>query len=317
MQLSVTVGIMNISKELLGLALGGILVSAVPVFGQDGNVTYFAGVGIANIKAGEYVYSGDYKVSQLDWESKGVKTGTIGATMELGYNWRIKGQIDVGLGGNGHMEDRDWMDTTYSGWTDQSLHDDTELDRYVNLLIEADRAVIDNGATRIGLGGGFGYTNVKWTARGGSYIYSSSNSSLHDTVGDFADGEKGITYEQRIPTLFLSANAEQRIGKFKLSGTLRGGASLGMKAVDDHWMRDLQFTDEMTFSPMMGAAVSADYQILSSAALYVAGDFQKIFKTRGDTEVRDTVTGAKGSSEDSAAAEFQSLTVSAGVKGTF
>ncbi len=312
------------SKNLLGFTLGGVLISALPLCAQDGslsggsgNVTYFAGVGIANIKAGEYVYEGDYKVSQLDWESKGVKTGTIGAQMELGYNWRIKGQIDVGLGGNGYMEDRDWMDPSNSDWTDQSLHDDTKLDRYINLLIEADRAVIDNGSSRVGLGGGIGYTNVKWTARGGSYIYSSSNSSLYDTVGNFPDGEKGITYEQRIPTLFVSANAEQQIGKFKLSGRLRGGASLGMKGVDDHWMRDLRFTDEMKIAPMMGAAISADYQFMPSTAIYLAGDFQKIFKTRGDTKERDTVSGATASYEDSAAAEYQSLTISAGVKGTF
>ncbi len=310
------------SKNLLGFTLGTVLISALPLCAQDGslsgvsgNVIYFAGIGYANIKAGEYVYDGDYKLSQLDWESKGVKTGTVGATMELGYNWRIKGQIDVGLGGNGHMEDRDWMDPTYSGWTDQSLHDDTKLDRYVNLLIEADRAVIDNGASRIGLGGGVGYTNVKWTARGGSYIYT--DVTLHDTVGDFADGEKGITYEQRIPTLFLSANAEQQIGRFKLSGTLRGGASFAMKGVDDHWLRDLRFTDTIAVAPMMAAAVSADYQIIPSAAFYLAGDFQKMFKTRGDTKVRDTVTGATASSEDSAAAEYQSLTISAGLKGVF
>lgn len=310
------------SKNLLGFTLGSVLISVFPLSAQDGSlsgssgqVTYFAGVGLANIKAGEYVYDGDHKLSQLDWESKGVKTGTIGATMELGYSWRIKGQIDVGLGGNGFMEDRDWMDPNYSGWTDQSLHDDTKLDRYVNLLIEADRAMVDTGSTRLGLGGGVGYTNVKWTARGGSYIYT--DVTLHDTVGNFADGEKGITYEQRIPTLFLSANAEQQIGKFKLSGTLRGGASIGYKDVDDHWMRNLHFVEEMNIAPMMAAMISADYQIIPSAALYVAGDFQKIFKTRGDTEVRDTVSGATGSSENSAAAEYQSLTISAGVKGVF
>lgn len=310
------------SKNLLGFTLGSVLISVFPLSAQDGSlsgssgqVTYFAGVGLANIKAGEYVYDGDHKLSQLDWESKGVKTGTIGATMELGYSWRIKGQIDVGLGGNGFMEDRDWMDPNYAGWTDQSLHDDTKLDRYVNLLIEADRAMVDTGSTRLGLGGGVGYTNVKWTARGGSYIYT--DVTLHDTVGNFADGEKGITYEQRIPTLFLSANAEQQIGKFKLSGALRGGASIGYKDVDDHWMRNLHFVEEMNIAPMMAAAISADYQIIPSAALYVAGDFQKIFKTRGDTEVRDTVSGATGSSENSAAAEYQSLTISAGVKGVF
>ncbi|RKE85302.1 omptin family outer membrane protease [Rhizobium sp. AG855] len=313
---------MLISKKFFSLSLGGILISAVPLSAQDGfvsggsgDITYFAGVGIANIKAGEYVYDGDHKLSQLDWESKGVKTGTIGAQMELGDNWRIKGQIDVGLGGDGHMEDRDWVVPSYSGWTDQSIHPDTKLDRYINLLIEADRAVIDTGTTRVGLGGGFGYANVKWTSRGGSYIYS--NVTLHDTVGNFTDGEKGITYEQRIPTLFLSANAEQQIGKFKLSGTVRGGGSFDYKDVDDHWMRDLRFKEEMGFAPMLGAAISANYQFLPSAAIYVAGDFQKIFNTRGDMDQRNTVTGATSSFDDSASASYQSLTISTGVKGTF
>lgn len=313
---------MHIAKDFFAMTLGSVLISALPAFAQDnlatrgsGGVTYFAGIGLANIKAGEYVYDGNHKLSQLDWESKGVKTGTIGAQMELGHDWRIKGQIDVGLGGNGHMEDRDWTDYNSSGWTDQSIHPDTKLDRYINLLIEADRTVIDNGSTRVGLGGGVGYTNVKWTARGGSYIYT--NVTLHDTVGNFADGEKAITYEQRIPTLFLSANAEQQIGKLTLSGTLRGGASFGYKDIDDHWMRDLRFSQDMGVSPMMGAAISADYQFLPSAALYVAGDFQKIFKTRGDREEKDTVTGATANFEDSAAAKYQSLMISAGVKGVF
>jgi outer membrane protease len=302
--------------------VGGTLLFSAPAFGQDayssssaGSVRYFAGIGMANIKAGEYVYSGDYKVSQLDWESKGVKTGSLGAEVDIGYAWKLKGRVDVGLGGDGFMEDRDWLDTSYSGWTHQSLHPDTELDRYINVLLEAERALVDTGATRLGIGGGIGYTNVKWTARGGSYIYS--DVTLHDTVGNFADGEKGITYEQRIPTLFLSANAEQKLGALTLSGVLRGGASVGYKDVDDHWLRDLHFIERMNLAPMMGATVTADYQILPSAAVYVAGDFQKIFKTRGDVEQRNTATGVVSYYDDSAAADFQSLTISAGVKGRF
>lgn len=309
-------------QVISALSLGGTLLFTAPAFGQDayssssaGTVRYFAGIGMANIKAGEYVYSGDYKVSQLDWESKGVKTGTIGGEVDIGYAWTLKGRVDVGLGGDGFMEDRDWLDTSYSGWTDQSLHPDTELDRYINVLLEAERALVDTGATRLGIGGGFGYTDVKWTARGGSYIYT--NTTLHDTVGDFADGVKGISYEQRIPTVFLSANAQQRIGALTLSGVLRGGAAISYKGVDDHWLRDLRFTDTMEPAPMLGATVTADYQVLQSASIYVGGDFQKIFKTRGDAHVRNTVTGASGSSEDGAASEFQSIMVTAGVKGTF
>ena len=304
------------------LFVGGALLLATPAFGQDahrgataGSVLYYAGVGMANIKAGEYVYSGDRKISQLDWESKGVVTGTLGGEVDIGYAWKLKGRLDVGLGGNGYMEDRDWLSTSYSGWTHQSLHPDTELDRYVNVLLEAEKALVDTGATRLGLGGGIGYTNVKWTARGGSYIYT--DTTLHDTVGNFTDGLKGITYEQRIPTVFLSANAEQRIGALTLSGVLRGGAAISYKGVDDHWLRNLRFTDTLDPAPMVGATVTADYQILQSASIYVGGDFQKIFKTRGDAHVRHTVTGASGSFEDGAAADFQSITLSAGVKGSF
>lgn len=310
------------SKNLLGFTIASVVVSSLPVWAQDGtssghsgSVTYFAGIGSANLRAGEYVYDGDYKVSQLDWESKGVKTGTIGAEVDIGYAWKLKGRLDIGLGGNGFMEDRDWLSTSYPDWTHQSLHPDTDLDRYINVLLEAERTVVDTGSTRVGLGGGVGYTNVKWTARGGSYIYS--DVTLYDTVGNFTDGEKVITYEQRIPTLFLSASAEQQVGKFKLSGTLRGGASIGYKDVDDHWLRDLHFIERMNIAPMMGATVTADYQILPSAAVYLGGDFQKIFKTRGDIEQRDTATGVTSYYDDSAAADYQSIMISAGVKGTF
>ncbi len=304
------------------LLLGGALFIALPAQGQDaygsstaGSVRYYAGVGMANIKAGEYVYSGDRKISQLDWESKGVITGTIGGEVDIGYAWKLKGRLDVGFGGDGYMEDRDWLSTSYSGWTHQSLHPDTDLDRYINVLLEAERALVDTGATRLGVGGGLGFTNVKWTARGGSYIYTTT--TLHDTVGNFTDGVRGITYEQRIPTIFLTANAEQKLGAFTLSGVLRGGAAIGYKGLDDHWLRNLRFTDEMDLAPMVGATVTADYQILESASVYLGGDFQRIFETRGDAHVRNTVTGASGSFENGAAADFQSITVSAGLKGTF
>lgn len=316
---------MSLVRNPFASLVGAALLSASPSFAQDAfygqsqaeasPVRFFAGVGMANIKAGEYVYQGDYKVSQLDWESKGVKTGTIGAELDLGYKWRLKGRLDVGLGGDGHMVDRDWLAPSIDDWTHQSIHPDTGLDRYINLLIEADRSLINTGSSRVALGGGLGFTDVKWTARGGSYIYSTFG--FRDTVGNFPDGEKGITYEQRIPTLFLSANAEQSLGRFTLSGTARGGASIGFKGIDDHWMRDLRFTDEILLAPMVGATVTADYQLLASTSLYVSGDFQKVFTARGDSTVRDTNTGATAEFDDAGKGDFQSVAVSVGVKGRF
>jgi hypothetical protein len=69
-----------------------------------GSVRYYAGVGMANIKAGEYVYSGDRKISQLDWESKGVVMRVLISRTASGPVEKIDGikilHVD-GLGGAG------------------------------------------------------------------------------------------------------------------------------------------------------------------------------------------------------------------------
>ncbi|WP_159952192.1 omptin family outer membrane protease [Rhizobium sp. 18065] len=284
---------------------------------SDGAVSFQAGLGIANIKAGEYVYDGDHKLSQLDWESKGVKVGTLGTEIELGYNWRMKGRIDVGFSGNGEMEDRDWLDYSNDDWTHQSLHPDTKLGHYVNVTIEADHALVDNGSTRIALGGGAGYTDVKWKSYGGSYIYSSSASSLYDTVGTFDPDEKGISYRQKIPVAYLSASAEQTVGAFSVSGSMRGGVAFGFDGVDDHWMRDLRFFDEVKIAPMVGATASLDYRFLPMTSIYLSGSFDKMFEGKGDTRVVHTPTSLQAIYADTAGADYQILSVSMGLKGKF
>ncbi|RWK69722.1 MAG: omptin family outer membrane protease [Mesorhizobium sp.] len=55
-------------------------------------------------------------------------------------------------------------------WSDQSIHPDTRLDRYINLDMAAGPDFVINDATVINLHGGFKYTNMKWKAYGGSYI---------------------------------------------------------------------------------------------------------------------------------------------------
>lgn len=306
----------------LPLIASAVLVTALPARAQDnfysssdGSVSTFAGIGLTNLQAGEYVYDGSHKLSQLDWESKNVPTAKLGATLELGYNWRLKGKLDFGMKGDGHMVDRDWVDYSIDDWTHQSVHPDTKLDHYLNGTIEADRTIYQTDSTRLALGGGLGYSDVQWSAYGGSYVYSSY--SLHDTVGTFADGEKGITYRQKIPVAFVSANAEQHIGALTLAGGLQGGATFGISDIDDHWMRYLRFTDDMKPAPMIGANVSLDYQLLPSVSIYVAGDYQKVYRAKGDTKVESTLYPASARYDDAAGADFQAWSVSFGVKGTF
>ncbi len=313
---------MAIRFSHLPLIASAVVAIALPARAQDnfysssdGSVSAFAGFGLTSLEAGEYVYDGSHKLSQLDWESKNVPTAKMGATLELGYNWRLKGKLDIGMDGDGHMVDRDWLVYSIDDWTHQSVHPDTRLDHYLSGTIEADRTFYQTDTTRLSLGGGLGYSDVQWSAYGGSYIYSTY--ALHDTVGNFADGEKGITYRQKIPVAFVSANAEQRIGALTLAGGIQGGATFGISDIDDHWLRDLRFYDDMKPAPMIGANVSLDYQLLPSASIYVAGDFQKVYHAKGDTKVESTTSSASANYDDAAGADFQSWSVSFGLKGRF
>ncbi|GEO84576.1 MULTISPECIES: omptin family outer membrane protease [Alphaproteobacteria] len=301
----------------MALGLPNFAFAADDIFtSPDGAFSVYGGVGLAYIKAEEFVYDGSHKLSQLDWESKGMTLYTLGADAQIDKNWKVRAAFNVGTGGNGHMVDYDWMDYGISDWTDRSIHPDTELDHYFSGSIEVDRGIYENETTSFDVGAGFRYTDVKWTAYGGSYIYSGGG--FRDTVGSFPDGERGISYQQKIPVGFLAVNGSHTIGALTLSGGLQGGLSFGIDDIDDHWMRDLRFYDSMKIAPMLGANITANYQISQMASLFVTGSFEKVFHERGDMKIVDT-TGASADSHssDSAGATYQAMSISFGLKGTF
>lgn len=301
---------------LLFMAAPGAPLAQDAFYGSpDSSMSFSAGIGLTSIKAGEFVYDGGHKLSQLDWESKNIRTLNLGGEVEIGYGWRLRGKFDIGTGGNGDMVDKDWLVPAISDWTHQSIHPDTRLSHYLNGSIEADRAVYDNGSTMLSVGAGFGYTDIKWDSYGGSYIYSVN--TLHDTVGSFDPDEKGISYQQKIPTAFLTANAEHRIDGLTLAAGLKGGMAFNYRDTDDHWLRSLRFYDDLGFTPMLGASLSATQQITDTMSIYVSGDFEKVFEGKGDTRVVDTGSGAYADFADAAGADYQKLSVSVGLKSRF
>nr|WP_170954339.1 MULTISPECIES: omptin family outer membrane protease [Mesorhizobium] len=91
----------------------------------------------------------------------------------------------------------------------------TRLDRYIDLDIAAGPDFVINDATVINLHGGVKYTDMKWKAYGGSYIYSGEG--FRDYRG--VPGPKpGIDYEQRYFGLFLGAEATTTLGNLSALG---------------------------------------------------------------------------------------------------
>ncbi|WP_245457656.1 omptin family outer membrane protease [Rhizobium leguminosarum] len=284
---------------------------------DDGNFVVFGGLGLANIKAQEFAYYGDHKNSQLNWESKGMTLFTVGADAQFDNGWSVKSSVEIGTGGNGHMVDYDWASPGHEDWSDRSIHPLTELDHYVAGAIQLDRSIYDNETSSIAVGAGVQYTDFKWTAYGGSGIYSSAG-GFRDDPWKAPDWERGISYQQQIPIGFLSLSGEYNFGDLTISGDLQTGLSFGINAIDDHWGRHLRFHEDINPAPTIGATVALDYAMTPAASLYLSGSFEQVFNSRGDMQEEDTEEGTRSAWEkDVAGANFQSMSISIGLKVTF
>ena len=280
----------------------------------DGSVIFRGSYGITAIKANELVYGGKAKVSQLIWKSQGISTFTGDATFALDKSFYLKAAGTIGLGGNGYMADYDWLNPG-GPWTHRSQHPDTRLDHYFALSLEAGREILSYDGTSVSLGGGFKYTDVKWSAYGGSYVYSSG--SFRNDRGDFPDGAKGISYRQQWPVPYLGVNLSHTEGAWTFGSVLQGGITVDANGTDDHWMRALRFIDHFDTTPAVMISASAEYEFRPDTAFYVSGLFDHMFRTRADTDMIDKTTGGKQKFSDGSGADYQSMTVSLGLRGRF
>ena len=280
----------------------------------DGDVSFSGSYGLTSIKANELVWEGSTKVSQLIWKSSYVSTFNADLNVELPMQFYLRARGTVGVGGNGHMADFDWL-VPGEPWSDRSLHPDTRLNQYLVGGIEAGRQVLSYQDTDVSLGAGFKYTDVKWTAWGGSYTYSVFG--FRDQHGSFPDDQKGISYRQSWPVPYLGLNVSHTAGNWTLAGSLQGGIAVGAYGTDDHWVRQLRFYDYYETHPAMSLGASAAYAVRDNMSLFVSGSYDKMFRARADTKAVDTTNGNTANFEDGAGGDFRSATISFGLKGTF
>lgn len=280
----------------------------------DGAVTFSGSYGLTAIKANELVYEGKVKVSQLIWKSSYVSTLNGAVTVELQKDWYLGARGTIGFGGDGHMADFDWLQAG-KPWSDRSLHPDTRLDHYIVASVEIGRTLLSRDGTDIGLGAGFKYTDVQWSAWGGSYVYS--DNGFRNSRGHFDPDEKGISYRQAWPVPYIGVNLSHHQGDWTISGSLQGGLSVNAYDIDDHWVRSLRFYDYLETTPTVSITSSIDYAVWDNASLYVSGSFDKMFRVRADTKAIDRTTGEKQWFRDGAGGDYRSAMVSFGLKGKF
>lgn len=307
---------------LMALTLGASTVHADDLLASTADDRFWlsGGVGLMNIEAHEYVYLGDNKASQLDWDTDGVVLYTAAAGADLGGDWHVKGKLDLGFGGDGHMVDYDWVpgfaiDQSKDGWSDRSIHPDTRLDYYFSGALELGRTVFTDESSNVSVGGGFKYTEVRWQAFGGSYIYS--DGGVRNDIGELPAGVKGISYKQKIPTIFFGLDGSTSFDRLTLSGGVKGGMTLGVDDQDDHWLTETRVFGDMKAAPVLMLNAAIDYQLTDTASIYLAGNLENVFRKRGDMTSVDTATGNATLYRGAAGASLKTMSFQMGLRARF
>lgn len=273
--------------------------------------------GLLLLEANELVYNGNYTVSRLIWQSMApVLRGSIGVEVGHGFSVEVEGSV-AGFG-RSYMEDYDWLrgDDTPGNWSDRSKHADTHLDHYASGSVALGYDLSRTSDAVVRMHGGFKYTDLQWSAYGGSYVYSGAG--FRDEVGDFPDGERGITYRQQMPEVFVGVDGEQRYGNVRLGGLLRGGLTFNSVMTDDHWMRDLRFYDHIKPAPTVALGAEVGFALGSMAELFLGARYDHIFEQRGDSHVHTGTTGEfLVISRDGGAGDLKQATLTLGLKGRF
>jgi outer membrane protease len=304
---------------LAGSAFGADLSVPFTYTTMDERVSFSAGIGYSWIKADEIVYDEGNKISHLFWVSQNpVVTAEIGLKPYQNFTLRARGK--VGFKGHGKMDDYDWdtgygMGFDFDNWTHHSHHDDTRLERYLSADVAAGYDFDINEAHTINLHGGFKYTNVKWTAYGGVFIYSEED--FRDERDWDENDEKGITYEQRLPVLFVGADWSADVGRLSFSVLGRVGASIFAKDIDNHWAKSVDYFGDFTPAPFMEISAAASYRVSKKVQLFAAAGFEKHWEMKGDTTLNAIKAGKTELLKDAAGATFQGVSISGGLRLAF
>lgn len=315
-----TSSLLKILPLTVALSLG-----AAPALALDANDYQLrGGIGVIGIEAREYVYDGNGSpdvLSLLIWQTA-APVLTAGFQVTLPDGWTFDADVQVALAGKSYMEDYDWLTPfrpsfAFNDWTHRSQHPNTNLDWFFDGRLAIGKDMQLNPDAVVNLHGGFKYTDVQWTAAGGSYIYSTGG--FRDDSGTFNPDVDVIIYRQKLPAVFAGANAEMTHGQWGFGFGAHAGMTFLGEGVDKHLVRTppLHFVDKFKMAPLAGAEAEVSYDT-GGAAMFLKGSMEKVFLARADTEIFNNNTGTLlATSANGAGGELISGTITTGFKGDF
>lgn len=249
-------------------------------------------LGLLNGEANELVYDDatGHKASHLIWDTENVLMLGFGGSITPVHWLKLNGDFWVNVtDSSATMDDYDWF-VQGADWTHWSHHEDTDVDTITMFDINAEFTVMGSSTSRLFGIVGYKQDNFEWSAYGGSYVYSVNG--FRDTSGSFADGEKGISYEQTYKAPYLGFGFEMDVAPVTFAGRFIYSPAVDLEAVDNHYMRNLEFTDDFETGDLFGLDLALTYQMTPNWKIAGSLHYQSYDEVKGSTTIKDTITGA-------------------------
>ena len=247
------------------------------IFAEDYKWSVDASLGILNGDSTELVYNADtgHKVSQLDWSIDNVPVIQLGATFEKG-NVQFSGIIHMNIQSNNdaYMVDKDWQVLGQSDYSDISKHPGTKLTKAHQIDLHG--IFWTSSEKMIGLMLGYQTINYKWDAYGGSYSYWNGTD-----VGEFADDDLVMSYEQTFSTLYIGASNILQIHNLRLQTTVKYSPFVQADDIDHHYKTSKVYYEESSNSTYAAIEFKGNYKLTKQ---------MNMFATLGSVFVKIVVT---------------------------
>ena len=253
--------------------------------------------GAATELAFSYPYGDKFKLSELTWDLKGIVMAGVHGSVAFGRRYRLNVGVWSALTeGSGMMVDRDWdypaayaavLEPDDGNWTHESRHPDTSLDEL--LSIDQNLSVLALQAGRFSLSGIVGYKHDtwKWSARGGSFVYSYNG--FRDYTGSFPAGEPVITYEQQYSIPYVGVGAGWSGPVFRMETHLLFSPVVSASDSDYHVLRDVHFDGDFSGGTFFGLGLNATWAFARHWSAAFGVEYQSIPQMIGNVTITDGV----------------------------
>lgn len=190
--------------------------------------------------------------------------------------------------GNSRMTDYDWLYED-EDWSHRSIHPDTQLDKAYQAEVSGTLWALQDQDVGLGVTLGYQVNRFQWTARGGSYLYS-SRTGFRDVTGDFPDGQKVISYRQGYRTPYIGVTSYYDWQDWRVDLYGKYSRWVTAQAFDTHHLRSMTFADKGRRAELKAVGFGVTYRFVPQFAVRAGVDYQTLGEAKGPTRMTSLET---------------------------